>query len=105
MIGQLSHIVLSLIFAGTVFLIIFFKNYKIITRNVKIILILVGITFVYSLFSDNIGVLMNLWGYGDGMYSGIRVPFMALDDLVFIILIQLVITSATLIMLEKNRKR
>jgi len=103
MMGQFTHIFLTLVFAGLPLVFIVLKYSKIIEKNIKTIFITFLILQLYSLLADNAAVSVNIWNYTDGVYSGIRTPFMAFDDLIFIAFVQILISSVTIIAIERFR--
>lgn len=104
MVGEFTHISLTLIFVGLPLVFVVFKYKEIVSKNLRIIFSVLLITLVYSFIVDNIAVLINIWDFSEGAYSGIRIPIMPVDDLIFISFVQMLISSVTLITIEKKKK-
>jgi len=103
MIQKLTHILLTLIFAGIPLALITLKYHKILSKNYRTIFSTLLIILGYSLVADNVAVFMKIWDFNEGLYTGIRIPLMPLDDLIFISLVQLLISSVVIVALNRNK--
>jgi len=102
-IQQLTHILLTLIFAGLPLTFIVLKYHKIIFQNFRTIFLVLLITIGYSIVVDNIAIYMNIWNYRNGLFTGIRIPFMPIDDLIFISFVQVLISSVVIVGVKKKK--
>lgn len=96
MFGHFSYLVYMLIFTFIPIGILWWKNFKFLRKNIKIVLITVFIGIIYQIIVDPFAESWGAWFFTEEKILNILMLNFPVENLIFIILISIAISSAVL---------
>jgi lycopene cyclase domain-containing protein len=104
MLDKYSYLFYMLIFTLSPIIILWIKNFKFLLKNIKIILIIAFMGFLYTFLVDYFVVLWNTWKFNPEKILGIWIINSPIENFVFMILVNIAIASAVLSFIKSRKK-
>lgn len=105
MFGKYSYIVYMLIFTLIPITIIVYKKHEILKKNLKIVFTTVLLAIIYQLIADPFAEAWKAWFFTKDKILDIWIFNFPLENMVFIVLVSIAISTATIGFTESMAKR
>lgn len=104
MLGQYSHLFYTLTFTLIPIIILWITHFKILAKNIKIILITTFFGVFYAIIVDHFAMAWNAWFFNNDKILGFRVFGFPVEDFLFFILVPWAISSAVVVFIHHQSR-